>query len=203
MNIASLLSTFSPKTLLAHKNAPAIKGRVHIETREGGKLRQQVDGYNIWTLTGREYLAEVIALSAASPRTPFRNDRIRYMGLGIGSQAELSSVTSLVNPIPFSAGQFLAPVDVPAIFPDNPNPAVQFVRTFGLTEISLGGTNVILTEAGLFTDGDPADNWAIFSEDVPGFEESSSYAPMAYKTFEPVTKTTQFTLKLVWDVNFV
>jgi hypothetical protein len=203
MNIISLLGLFSPKTLLAHKNAPAIKGRVQLETRENGKLRQCVEGYNVWTLTGREYLAELITLAQASPRVPLRDDRIRYIGLGIGAQPELATVTNLVNPVPFASGQFLAPVNVPANFPDNPNPAVQFIRTYGLTEISLGGTNVILTEAGLFTDGDPLDNWSLFEEDVPGFEISAGFAPMAYKTFEPITKTTQFTLKLVWEVNFV
>jgi len=26
---------------------------------------------------------------------------------------------------------------------------------------------------------------------------------VAYKTYEPVTKTTQFTLKVIWDVRFV
>jgi hypothetical protein len=28
-------------------------------------------------------------------------------------------------------------------------------------------------------------------------------APMAYKTFEPVTKTTAFTLRLVWELRIL
>lgn len=204
MNIKWLLNWFSPEAVLDHKNAPAIKGFFQAETRERGKLVQQTEGFNVWTLTGREYLAELIALQASSPRTVYRDDRISYIGLGSGSQAEEAEVSSLVTPIPYSPGEFLAPVLSPATFPASSasatKTAVRFIREYGLSEISLG-FDVVLTEAGLFTDGNPEDDWALNAP--TGLDGAGDRAPMAYKTFEPITKTTEFTLRVIWEVRFL
>lgn len=187
------------------KHGAEIKGHLHYELREGGKLRQEFDGFNIWTLTGREFLAEKIALQAWSPRTLFRDDVVAYIGVGSGAQAEVSEITSLVDPVPYKTGEYLAAIDAPAEFPTSgtstTNTSVRFVREFAQGEISLG-YNVVLTEAGLYTDGDPDNDWDTDSTPTD-FSTAASRAPVAYKTYEPVTKTTQFTLKVVWDVRFV
>ncbi len=200
---------FSPavwRSVLHHD--PVVEGRFTAETREGGKLRKRAVGKNIWTLTGREYLAELIALSAFSPRTPFREDRVAYIGMGIGSQTEVAAIASLVDPVPYRTAEFLAPVNAPAIFPASgtgtPITSVQFVREFGLTELSFGSpaSAVVLTEAGLFTDGNPEDDWNVGTLDT-SFVASSARAPVAYKTFEPITKTTSFTMRVIWEIRFV
>jgi hypothetical protein len=205
MLISRLLSWFTPRVLKDHASAPAIKGHVTIDTFEGGKRRQHVEGSNIWTLTGREYLAELIALKAISGDTFFRNDRIAFVGVGAGSQPEVANIPELVAPVPYAPGEFLARLKVPATFPvlseTSSRTGVRFVREFGLNEISLG-SNTILTEAGLFTNGDPDDNWST-SATPTGFSATYDRAPMAYKTFEPVTKTTSFTLRLIWEVRFL
>lgn len=187
------------------KHGAEIRGHLHYELRDGGRLRQEFDGFNIWTLTGREYLAELIALRAWSPRTLFRDDRVAYIGVGSGSQSEVSEISSLVDPVAYRTGQYLAALDAPAEFPTSgtstSNTSVRFVREFSQGEISLG-YNVVLTEAGLFTDGDPDNDWDTDSTPTD-FATAASRAPVAYKTFEPVTKTTQFTLKVIWDVRFI
>lgn len=204
MNFKKLLNWFSPSSLTEHKNAPAIQGYFQAEVREGGKLRGRTEGFNVWTLTGREYLSELIALNAVSPRTTVRDDRIAYLGLGAGSQAEEAGVSSLVTPIPYTPGEFLAPVASPATFPASSasatKTAVRFIREFGRQEISLG-YDVVLSEAGLFTDGNPADDWALNAP--TSMAGASDRAPMAYKTFEPITKTTQYTLRVIWEVRFL
>lgn len=204
MNLKRLFNFFSPKDLAEHKNAPAIQGYFQAETRERGKLVQHAEGCNVWTLTGREYLSELIALQAVSPRTTFREDRISYIGLGTGSQAEEAGVSSLVNPVPFSPGEFLAQVVTPATFPasaaSSTKTAVRFIREFGLQEISMG-YDVVLTEAGLFTDGNPNDDWELTAPTT--LAGAGDRAPMAYKTFEPITKTTQYTLRVIWEVRFL
>lgn len=185
---------------------PTIRGHFTLECREGGKLRARREGYNIWTLTGREYLAELIALSAVNPsRTTFREDRVAYIGMGTGAQPQVSNVLSLVEPVPYKSGEFLAPLATPATFPvtgvSAARTAVQFVREFSRGEISLG-FNVVLTEAGLYTDGDPDNDNDIGS--VPtDFATASSRAPLAYKTVEPVTKTVDSTLRAIWEVRFI
>jgi hypothetical protein len=187
------------------KHNPQIKGHFQLETREGGKLRQRTEGFNIWTLTGREYIAEIVALQARSPRTTFRDDRIAYIGMGSGAQAEVSSIESLVDPVVYKTGEYLAALDAPATFPTSgtatTNTAVRFVREFSQGEISLG-YNVVLTEAGLFTDGDPNDNWDYVTP-VTDFATAAGRAPMAYKTYEPITKTVDFTLRAIWDLRIV
>jgi hypothetical protein len=140
-----------------------------------------------------------------SPRDGFRNDRIAFIGMGAGSQPEVANIESLVDPLPYAPSEFLARVKTPATFPasasSSARTAVRFVREFGQTELSLGAT-AILTEAGLFTDGDPDNDWDT-SSPITGFSASSDRAPMAYKTFEPVSKTTAFTLRVIWEVRFL
>lgn len=204
MNWKHLTKWFAPSVVRDCKNAPAIKGFFSAETRERGKLVTRTEGFNVWTLTGREYLAELIAIQAVSPRTVYRDDRISYFGLGSGSQAEEAGVSSLVDPIPYSPGEFLAPVAAPVTFPSSAasstKTSVRFIREYGLSEISLG-YDVVLTEAGLFTDGNPDDDWALNAP--TGIDGAGDRAPMAYKTFEPITKTSEYTLRVIWEVRFL
>lgn len=196
-----LLRYFSPSFLRSiAKHDPAVQGYLRLETREGGKLRSVREGKNIWTLTGREHIVELISLAATSPRTTFRDDRVGYIGMGTGSQAEVAGVTSLVTPVVYKTGEFLAQLVAPATFPSAADrTAVQFIREFGKAEISLG-YDVVLTEAGLYSDGDPEDDWDI-SGLPTDFATTSSRAPDAYKTFEPITKTVDFTLRTVWELR--
>ena len=185
-------------------DAPEIQGKFRLEVRERGKLTATRDGFNICTLTGREWLSELIALESAGPRTPYREDRIALIGLGTGAQPEVANVGSLVEPVPYVTGEFLASLAVPATLTSSgtasTNTGVQFIREFARNEVSLG-FDVTLTEAGLFTDGDPDNN---FSLPAPtDYVTASSRAPMFYKTFEPVTKTVDSTVRVIWEVRFV
>lgn len=204
----SLLRKFFAPGYLAEtlKHEPTIQGKFRLETRERGKLLERREGFNIWTLTGREYLTELIALQSVNPtRETYREDRVAYIGVGTGAQPEISNITSLVEPVPYKTGEFLAGLATPASFPvtgtDAARTAVQFIREFSRGEISLG-FDVVLSEAGLFTDGDPDNNWDIVSTPTD-FATSSGRAPVAYKTYEPITKTTLFTLRVVWEVRFI
>ena len=186
------------------KKNPQIRGKVRLEVRERGKYVTSREGYNIWTLTGREYLAELIGLDALSPRTLFRNDRVAYLGLGTGVQAEEANISSLVSPVVYRTGEYLAALATPTTYPSSgsgtSSTVARFVREFSTGEISLG-YNVVLTEAGLFTDGDPDDDWSTDATPTD-YATVSGRAPVAYKTFEPVTKTSEFSLRVTWDVRF-
>ena len=116
----------------------------------------------------------------------------------------MSNIENLVDPVPYKTAEFLAALNAPATFPTSgtttTNTVTRFIREFSTSEISLG-YNVVLTEAGLFTDGNPNNDWSL---DAPtSFTTASGRAPMAYKTYEPITKTTQFNLRAVWDVRVV
>lgn len=176
-------------------------GSFRLVLRERGKIvpGSLREGNNVWTLTGREYDAQLKSYESYGPDVPFRNDRIRYIGFGSGTQPEVSTVTRLVTPIAWNAGnQFLAEVGIPT-FPLNPTrTTVRYTKIYGLTDLSVTGT-VTLQEAGLFTDGG-APTFAPGTRDLT-LANATGQAPMAYKTFEPLKKTQNFELEARWDLR--
>ncbi len=193
------------------KEVVQIEGIFHAVCRERGKIvpGSQRSGKNIWTLAGREYLARLMSYAAygvgITPDTPSRNDRIRYIGLGTGTQPEVAGVTKVVAPIAYDSGggQFLAELAIPTFpFQDGSNfgNAVRYTREFAETELSVSGA-VILTEAGLFTDGGPGAGFAPKTRSTQ-LIDAAGQAPSGYKTFEALKKTQNFVLQVAWEVRF-
>lgn len=186
------------------KSAVTISGALTLRVKDPrGRVVQERKGLNIWTLTGREFLAELMALSLLNPaRTGVRDDRVLYIGLGSGTTPEVPEISALVDPVEFRVGEFLAQCQVPAVFPadtdGSPRTSVQFVREFAGNEVSLGAS-VVITEAGLYTDGDPQNNNAVPCP--TDYASAALRAPVAYKTFEPVTKIQGYALEVVWEVR--
>jgi hypothetical protein len=178
-------------------------GFVSLVCRERGKIVPGTRrfGHNIWTLTGREHLAQLQSYSSYGPPVvAARADRIRYMGFGTGSFAEVSSVTRLDTPIAYLGTEYLAQVSLPT-YPLSPTrTTVRYSRTFSETELSIIGT-VVLTEAGLFTDGDPAQNFDPGTRDT-SYANRLLQSPNSYKVFEPLSKTQNFVLEVSWEVRF-
>lgn len=185
------------------KEPVTITGHLSLRCRERGKLVTGAsrDGFNIWTLTGREYLAMLMSLSA--PATPYRTDHIGYVGFGRGTQPEVASVASLKEAIAYdSSGNFLAPWAYPT-FPLMPTrTTVRYSRSFAENELSVQGT-VPLNEAGMFSDGNPDNNWeARVVPDDLRLVPAGTQPPMAYKAFETIKKTQNFVLEVAWEVRF-
>jgi hypothetical protein len=76
-----------------------VKSNLIITVRERGKIVDRREGHNIWLNLGREYLAQLIAYQSFGPDTPVRNDRIKYMGVGIGGTRQLALATANAAPI--------------------------------------------------------------------------------------------------------
>ncbi len=75
-----------------------VKQNLRLTLRERGKIVDRREGHNIWLNLGREYLAQLIAYSSFSPLTGERNDRIRYMGLGIGGTRQTALGVANASP---------------------------------------------------------------------------------------------------------
>lgn len=183
---------------------PSVQGHFTMVARERGKVVHGTHrtGRNIWTLTGREYLAQLMSYrSYGPPVVGERRDRMRYLGFGTGSQPEVSSVTKVLSPIAFNASNdFLAQVSLPT-YPLSPSrTTVRYSRIFTETELSVVGT-VTLTEAGLFTDGDPGSDFAPETRDIT-LANALNQPPNAYKVFEPLSKTQDFVLEVSWEIRF-
>ena len=178
--------------------------------RNGGKIVQgsRRDGHNVFTITGRNLLSKLIAWQViTSTDVPYTNKRIRWIGVGTGSQLEVTTVSKLAQPVLATPTDFLVPVTSPPEFPTSSS--VRFIKEFSTAEITVTPTPVSITEAGLFGDVNPAAGAP--TEDIPldpGNVDTTldptvgTNPPVAYKAFEPLTKTIDFTLEIRWEVRF-
>ncbi len=188
-----------------------VEGFFSMYARERGKIVRgsRREGTNVWTLTGREFLARIMSYSSYAPLTPTRNDRIRYIGFGTGFTPEVSSVSKLVSPIAYSSsggGLFLADLALPT-YPLQTSgsfgPTVRYSREFSETELSVSGS-VLLSEVGLFTDGSPT---SIPTPFAPGtrdltIAQAQFQAPVGYKSFEAFRKTQNVIISAFYEVRF-
>ena len=174
---------------------------VRLVLRERGKLKKVVEGHNVWTNSGREYSAQRKALDRFG--APYRSDHIDYIGLGVGAQVESVNVARLVSPVPFDAagGNFLAHVDrTRTIFPLEPlRTAIRFVRLYEENELSFAGSSIEISEAGLFTNGDPDTRWV--DPRNTGILAAESQEPVAYHSFEPIIKSPLVQLEIIWELR--
>lgn len=190
------------------KSVIEVKGWVSLCLRERGKIvpGSRRDGHNIWTNTGREYLALLMSIASGSVTagTPFRNDSVGYIGVGTGAVLEDVNVLNLVAPTAFTASTFLAALEIAPSFPLTPTrTTVRYKRVFLEDEITLSPATVEVSEMGLFTNGSPIaiPAYAFGTRDVT-FANALNQAPVAYKTFEPVPKTNALQLEISWEIRF-
>lgn len=189
---------------LLNKSIISVEGWVNIVLRTAaGKVVNKVEGHNIWTNTGREYLTQLMSIeTAGSPGVGYRNDAIAYIGVGTGTQIEDVGVTALVTPVEYNTGLFLAALDVPPTFPLTPSlTTVRFHRTFLENEITIvPASTADITELGLFTNGGPSSDYSAGSRDLT-FASAATQAPAAYKSFSPLQKTDQLQLDVSWEIR--
>lgn len=198
-----------------------VKYNLSIIARERGKIVERRDGHNIFVDLGSEYLAELIALQNISPDTPERDDRVKYMGVGIGGTRQLapgtadsspisppytgtnlqtdtdSTVTKLERPVRISGGSSAYPgistdVWVGAV----QAPAVHPVATQTQFRRVFASTEVSY----------PPFLTVPLSE-VGLFTSASSQANfqntlIAYDTFDTISKTAAVDLEVVWTLKF-
>ena len=115
-----------------------------------------------------------------------RSDVLRYIGVGTGNQPAVPSLTSLIAPVAYLPGTFLAPLDAPVgqtLENDALSMSARYGRTYARGEISLGAT-VLVSEAGLFTNGDPRNGWSVPSP--TDLVTAGAFTPAFYKSFEPI-----------------
>lgn len=186
----------------SEKSVVEMKNWVTMVLRERGKLVPggRREGFNVWTNTGREYLAQLMSLRVA-PSTAFRSDLVTYIGVGTGTNIEEPGVTQLAIPKAFDIGLFLAPLDTPT-FPRSPLlTTVRFHRTYAENEVTIDTTEEMVSEVGLFTNGSPTSSYAPNTRDLT-IENASLQAPVAYKAVEPLGKRNSMQLEVYWEIRF-
>ncbi len=201
-----------------------VKNNLRITARERGKIVQRRDGHNIWVDLGREYLASLIALVSYGPDTPERNDRIKYIGFGIGGTRQIAP--GVANAAPMSVaypGTNLQTDTDPSVTtlerpvrvsgtttsPSSPyNPADVWLGTIQAPPIH--NTPTQATFRRLFTQTEVS--YSTFAT-VPLSEVmlfTSAANPVgvplntgvAYDTFDTISKTGALELEVEWTVRF-
>jgi len=198
-----------------------VKNNLHIRVRERGKLIQHVEGHNIWLNLGREYLASLLAYTSFSPLTPERNDRVAYMGVGIGGTQQIAlsvanspplstaypgsnaqtdtdpTVTALERPVRVSGGSTAYPGSGGDIWLGQIQaPAVHNVATSVTFSRLFSETDVSYSPFLIV----PLSEIMLFTYAASPTVYNNT--GVAYDTFPTISKTNAFSLEIDWTVLF-
>ena len=189
-----------------------IESNISVYLRERGKIvpGSRREGHNVFTITGKNWLSRLIAWHAISAPPgadfPYTHRRVRWLAVGSGSQLEVATVSALANPLPYTTGLYLAPLDSVS-FPTSTS--VRFSKEFAANEITLAGTPVDVSEFGLYADTNPASTSTANDDNPFGTGEDTvlnpaigTNPPIAYKSTEVLPKTVDFTLVTEWEFRF-
>jgi hypothetical protein len=198
-----------------------VRQNLFITARERGKIVARREGHNIWLDLGREYLSQLISYALFSPLTTERDDRVRYMGFGIGGTRQIAPGVANASPI--------VPAYVGDNFQTDTDPTVTYlerpVRVSGgdTTYPGLAGdvwlgqiqapathdTATSVTYKRLFTAAEvsyapflsvPLSEIALFTSAAdPSIWRNS---PIAYDTFDTISKTLAVEIEVDWSLRF-
>lgn len=201
-----------------------VKNNLRLTARERGKIVARREGHNIWLDLGREYLASLIGYSSYSPDVPERDDRIKYMGFGIGGTRQTSpgvansaplsiaypgtnaqtdlmpSVTTLERPVRVS-GSTTGPTD-PYSGTD------VWLGTVQAPPIHVTATEVTFRRLFASTEISYSTFSAVPLSEVMLFTSAANpvgvpfNTGVAYDTFDTITKSGAFELEVEWTVRF-
>lgn len=198
-----------------------VKSNLFITARERGKIVARREGHNIWLDLGREYLAQLIAFQSFGPDTPVRNDRIKYMGLGIGGNRQLALTTANSSPIspPYSGTNAQDDVTPSVTTIERPvrisgsttnYPGIsgdEWVGQIAAPPDLSGGTEVIFSR--IFTQDEvsygpflsvPLSEIMLFTSAAD--PENHQNTGVAYDTFDTISKTSAINLEVKWTIRF-
>lgn len=198
-----------------------VKQNLFLTMRERGKIVERREGHNIWLNLGREYLASLIAYANFNPNTPERDDRIQYMGLGIGGTRQVAPAIANAAPIspPYTGTNNQTDTDPTITTLERP------VRISGsgsnypglagdvwLGQVQAPATHATATEVTfvrLFTQVEvsygsflsvPLSEIGLFTSAAdPGYYLNTI---VAYDTFDTLSKTVAFELEVTWTIRF-
>lgn len=199
-----------------------VRSNLELTMRERGKIVDRRIGHNIWLDIGREYLSKLISFVDYTP-TYFENNRIRYMGLGIGGTRQIALPVANTPPLSVSYPGPNTQTDTDPTLTDLERP----VRISGgsssppyvVSDVWLGqiaapptfptGTSVKFTR--LFTAVEvsyapyvtvPLSEVMLYTSGANVNSYTNTGFGVAYDTFDTISKTNAFELQIDWTVRF-
>lgn len=198
-----------------------VKQNLHLIARERGKIVARRDGHNIWLNLGREYLAQLIHYVSFAPLTAERDDRIRYMGLGIGGNRQ--QMLGIVNSAPYSVAYpgsnvqtdndpTVTQLERPVRISGSEDPYPGQAGDVWLAQVQAPSTHPVATQttfSRVFTSlqvnygsflSVPLSEIGLFTNLAnPNLYNNTM---VAYDTFDTLSKTAAFELEVNWTIRF-
>lgn len=206
------------------KETVKVRNNLRIVARERGKIIARRDGHNIWLDLGREYLASLISYASYGPDTPERNDRIKYMGFGIGGTRQVApgvaNASPLVSAYPGSNAQtdldptvttLERPVRISGstTIPSSPYSGSDvWLGTIQAPPIHSTPSQVTFRRLFLQTEISYSSYTTVPLSEVMLFTSAASptgqpfNTGVAYDTFDSISKTGAFDFEVEWSVRF-
>jgi len=198
-----------------------VRQNLRLVARERGKIVARRDGHNIFLNLGREWLAGLIGYSSFSPLTTERDDRVRYMGFGIGGTRQ--TATALVSAPPFSTAYpgtntqtdldaTLSRLERPVRVSGGSLPYPGDVNDLWLAQVQAPPSHATPTAATFrrlltLLDVSYTPFLSVPLTEVMLFTSAANpvlynNAGVAYDTFDPLHKTSGLELEAVWELRF-
>lgn len=198
-----------------------VKSNLSLVMRERGKIVAKREGHNIWLNLGREYLAQLISYTSFTPLTPEQDNRIRYMGAGIGGDRQLiagGSINAAVataypgtNVQPDTDASIIR-LERPVRLSGSSDPYPGQGLDVWLGQVVAPVTHSVATQSTfkrLFTELEisygsflsvPLSEIGLFIADRnPNIYNNTM---VAYDTFDTISKTVAFDLEVHWTIRF-
>lgn len=200
-----------------------VKTNLSIVARERGKIVARRDGHNIWLNVGKEWLAKLICYSLFGPLTTEEDNRIRYMGLGIGGNRQLALGTAnsapLIGPYPGSNAQTdsdgtVTNLERPVRVSGGSTTYPGVVSDLWLAQVQAPATHPIVSQttfSRVFTSTDvsynpflsvPLSEIGLFHNGADPNAYQNPGEMVAYDTFDTLSKTAAFELEVNWTIRF-
>lgn len=203
-----------------------VRSNLKLTMRERGKIVARREGHNIWLNQGRNYLARLISYDTGE--VPFEDNRVKYMGLGIGGTRQNSLAVANSPPVsPTGSGGFYPAgtnlqVDTdPTVEmlerPVQVTAAPLFLKQVTMPPIfqprsDLAPSNPLNTQSEfhcLFevTDVNFGSLLSVPVSEVMLYTAAADPSlginhGIAYDTFDSLSKTAAFDLEIVWTIRF-
>jgi len=198
-----------------------VKQNLKLLLRERGKIVDRREGHNIFLDLGREWLAQLIAFQSLNPDVPFRDDRIRYMGFGIGGNRQLQLGAANSPPIspPYVGTNAQTDTDATVTTIERPvrvsGSATAYPGVAGDMWLGIIGSADPLssptqvTFRRFFTQVEvsygsfisvPLSEVGLFTSAADPNNHQNTM--VAYDTFDTISKTSAFELEVIWTIRF-
>jgi hypothetical protein len=204
-----------------------VRSNLMITVRERGKIVRRHKGHNIWLNLGSEYLSQLIYYTSftgvfpTAVGVPFRNDRVQYIGLGIGGNQQTSLSVANSPPItPAYAGSNLQtdtdptvttlerPVRVTGTSTNPPyDPSDAWLGQVQAPPVIPAPNQVTFSRLFSTTDISYSPFLSVPLSEVALYTSAANpnvynNTAIAYDTFNTITKTSAFSLEIDWTIRF-